>query len=151
MTSETQNLDAPPLDNLDDAFTLPEPYSTDERALRWHTEIVDRMRREAAGIPMNTAQILLMERIAFFYVVNKYKEWNEGGVSGRELKDMNSAFLSMLDTFNRLLEKHNDKVAKENMGKIEGIINEILPMVSNEGERKRIQSFLINSFATLEY
>lgn len=144
--SQLNPLDAPPLDALDDAFALPEPYADDERIVRWHTEIVTRLRREAAGIPMTTAQTMLMERIAFFYVVMRYKEFNEGGISPRELKDNNSAFLSMLDSFNKLLEKHNDKVIGEMMGKVMGILSDRMSMITDATERQALRRALAEDF-----
>lgn len=142
-------LDAPPLDELEDVFALPEPYASDERIQRWHTEIITRLRREAAGVPMTTAQTMLMERIAFFYIVMRFKEYSEGGISARELKDNNSAFLSMLDSFNKLLEKHNDKILHDVILQVTKILMDALPIISDEKERMAMRRRLQEDFASI--
>jgi hypothetical protein len=148
--TELQDLDAPPTNRLEDIFTLPEEYAQDERIVRWYDEIVTRMRREAAGVPMNTTQQLLLERIAFFYVRMRHKEMLDGGFTLRDQKEMTASLQTSLDSFNRLLEKNSDKVHKENLGRILGIMNEILPMISDKSEQTRIRTHLIAAFKEME-
>lgn len=143
---ELRDLDAPPIDRLAESFVLPDGFLEDERVVAWYDEIVLRLRREAAGVQMNTIQQLLLERIAYSYAAMRRYELEEN-VNPRTHKDMMGVFQSLSDTFNRLLEKNNDKVHKENIGKIYGALNELLPLISDERERKEFQKGLIDLLA----
>ncbi len=93
-------------EELDAAFTLPDAVEDNNlRAL--YEVIVARMRTEASHLPMNTVQMLLIERIAYNYIVLKAKENNEMGgfASANVQKDYNTFWLSMTAEFNRLLGK----------------------------------------------
>lgn len=99
------------LEDLDAAFDLPDDAVPDPRLRGLYEVLVHRMREEAKHLPMNTVQQLLIERIAFNYVVLRSKERGElGGFAHSTVqKDYNTFWLSMTAEFNRLL------------GKVEGI------------------------------
>jgi hypothetical protein len=71
--SDQRDPDGPPADVMDVAFTVPAHIA----GTKWepvYNEMLDRMRREASGLTMNTVQILLIERIARFYVDMRLRE-----------------------------------------------------------------------------
>lgn len=96
-----------PLDSLDLAFRLPD--NIEDANLRQLYEIlVVRMRRESAHLPMNTVQQLLIERIAYNYIVMRWKEMqpvgNDGGFQhATQQKEYNTFWLSMTQEFNKQL------------------------------------------------
>jgi len=94
------------LRDLDAAFELPDVV-TDEKLRGLYEVLVARMRNEARHLPMNTVQQLLIERIAFNYIVLRSKERGElGGFAHSNVqKDYNSFWLGMTAEFNRLLGK----------------------------------------------
>ena len=68
---------------LDGAFYLPE-HIEDTNLRQLYEVLVSRMRREAATLPMNTVQQLLIERIAYNYIVMREKERSEERRVGKE-------------------------------------------------------------------
>ncbi len=94
------------LDDLDAAFELPRAVE-DPKLRSLYEVIVHRMRAEAAHLPMNTVQQLLIERIAANYIVLRSKEDGQLGGFGTAAaqKDYNSFWLAMTSEFNRLLGK----------------------------------------------
>lgn len=95
---------------MDEAFTLPDSV-TDPKLRALYEVLVARLRQEAEHLPMNTVQQLLIERIAYNYIVLRSKERGElGGFAHSAIqKDFNTFWLSMTQEFNRML------------GKVEGI------------------------------
>lgn len=132
-------------DALADLFTLPAPYSDNEQVARWYREIIVRMQREAAGLPMQVNQIQLLERIAFFYAVMRYRELN-GEFNERTLKETTSLFLSMFDTFSRSIEKHKDQILRDTIISIQEVIRKVLETVSDDDLRKQLNRAFIEGF-----
>ncbi len=97
------------LRSLDAAFELPDVV-TDPKLRGLYEVLVARMRDEAAHLPMTTIQQLLIERIAFNYIVLRAKERGElGGFSHANIqKDYNTFWLQMTAEFNKLLGKSGE-------------------------------------------
>lgn len=142
-----RDLDAPPANGLDGIFVLPENIASDARILGWYNEMVTQLRREAAGIPMKAAQYTLMERIAFMYANMRHQEFTNPEMSDRQRQANIDAWQKMLDQFNRLLEKHNDKVVSEMMVKVMNILKERLAIVTDPVERQALRRALAEDFA----
>jgi hypothetical protein len=143
-------LDGPPIeDGLAAAFELPQAIQDSARMLNLHSEVVSRLRREAAGLPMNTVQLLLLERIATFYVQVKMRELE--GVAVRELRELNSFWLSMTQEFNRLLTASQDKLREQLFTDIQAILNDaIKENVTDQDVRKNLRRTLAENFASLD-
>ncbi len=94
------------LDSLDVAFELSE-LIVDPKLRGLYEVLIARMRDEAKHLPMNTVQQLLIERIAYNYIVLRYKERGElGGFNNTNVQqDLNTFWLSMTQEFNRMLGK----------------------------------------------
>lgn len=72
--------------------------------------LVEKMRKEAEHIPMNTVQLLQLERIAKNYVILRIKEDfqignKEGFLSAAMQKDFNTFWLNTTHEFNNMLLK----------------------------------------------
>lgn len=146
--SDTSPLDGPPVDGLDRAFQLPEGMDGELGAL--HQEIVLRLRREAAGIPMNTVQQLLMERIATSYVQAKQRE-EQGVLTLRDIKDQNAAWLSMTQEFNKLLQASQDKLREALFSEIQKVMQSALDETVTDPEiMKNLRRRLAEGFANIE-
>lgn len=130
---------------LADLFALPEPYASDERSIRWHEEIIHRMQRESSGLPMQINQIQLMERIAFFYVVMRYREFHGDAeqIDPKALEATNKPWLQMFDTFSRSIEKHKDAVLRDTVLKIQDVIKAVLNSVEDVDQRKELNRKLV--------
>lgn len=143
-------LDDAPADAMEDIFTLPESIASDERIQRWYSEMVTRLRREAQGVPMKTAQYTLMERIAFFYANMRYQEFHNDSMTSREKMQNIQAWQSMLEMFNRMLEKHNDKLVREMLIKVQQILKDALPIVADSSDRANLRRKLQEEFASID-
>ena len=123
------------LDSLDAAFTLPEWVTEDTRLRALYEVIVARMRRESEGVPMNTIQTLLMERIALNYIVMKARE--EGTLntlSAAAQKDHQTWWLAMTAQFNKQLNKATETEYKDRL--LREVVNVIVSVLSKVEDPK---------------
>jgi hypothetical protein len=117
------------LDSLDDAFILPPEITSDSRLHRLYEVIVSRMRRESDGVPMNTIQTLLMERIALNYIVMKAREQGLlNPLSAAAQKDHQTWWLAMTAQFNKQLNKATEQEYKDKL--FREVINVIVSVLS---------------------
>lgn len=124
-----------PAESLDKAFTLPE-WMNDEDLKYVYEVIVIRMRREAAHIPMNTVQQLLIERIALNYIVMKYREskplGNEQGFQhAGVIKDWNTFWLASTREFADLLVKFKPSDREGVLHQVKEVITEVLGTIED--------------------
>lgn len=135
---------------LDDAFHLPE--NIDDARLRGLYEVlVARMRREAADLPMNTVQQLLIERIAYNYIV--MRDFEAGGrfSTASAQKDFNTFWLSMTQEFNRMLTKAETMSGNERKAMLKQIQTLILTTVDKSvSDPKTRSNLLVNMAAAFE-
>lgn len=143
-------LDAAPPDDLAEAFRLPESVLSDDSLVTLHANIVTRLRREAAGMPMNTVQQLLLERIAMNYVVLKQKERTGGFTTPAQQKDFNTFWLSMTQEFNKLLMANEDKRREAMLMEIQSIVVQATELVMDKEQRQNVRRFLQEQFAAIE-
>lgn len=146
MTASSSPLDAPPAQGLTRAFQLPDEIVEDDELLGLYNEIVDRLRRESAGLSMNTVQQLLLERIANFYVQIKFKEAN--GSSIREVKDFNAFWLTMTQEFNRLLIASQAQLLDAQRSEINKIITSAVELIEDAENRRLVRRSLAEGFAS---
>lgn len=93
-------------DSLDGAFELPTFVTENPRLHQLHGAIVRRLRKEAEGLPMDTIQTLLLERIAFNYIVMKAREMGFLDMgNARAQKDFQTFWLAMTNQFSKNLQK----------------------------------------------
>lgn len=148
--STVRDLDAAPVDALADVLEVPAHIV----GSKWEpifVEILSRMQREASGLSLGTVQVLLMERIARFYVDMRYREEN-GQIqllSIKEQKEFNSFWLSMTAEFNKQLLNSQEKLRDALILEMQGILMNRLPMVTDELERKNLRKALAEDFSRL--
>lgn len=140
------------LDDLDAAFELPE-HVEDEKLRHLYEVLVHRMRDEAKNLPMNTVQQLLIERIAYNYIVLRAKERGElGGFAHANVqKDFNAFWLSMTQEFNRMLGKTEAMNGNERKAMLREIQQIIVNTVSaSVNDPKTRSDLLVNMAAAFE-
>ncbi len=137
------------LSALDGAFTLPD--TIDDPGLRSLYEVlIARMREEAKHLPMNTVQQLLIERIAYNYIVLRSKERGElGGFGSTSVqKDFNTFWLSMTQEFNRMLGKGGEPLsASERKALLREMQTIIVNTVSDAVSDAKSRGALLETFA----
>lgn len=117
-----------------------------ERYTRLYDEMIDHLRAEAAGLPMNTLQEILIERIASTYVTIRYREDNESWKGTRQQKEFNDYWLDLTKEFNKLLKSGTDEILEKRMIEVENALFEALPMITNKEERQAMRMFLGEKF-----
>jgi len=136
------------LNSLDSAFTLPEQVTADSTLQHLYEVIVDRMRRESEGVPMNTIQTLLMERIALNYIVMKAREQGLlNPLSAAAQKDHQTWWLAMTAQFNKQLNKateqeYKDKILRE----VTNVIVSVLSKVEDPKLKLQLKNDLMSGF-----
>jgi hypothetical protein len=126
-------------EDLDRAFELTQLVS-DENLRGLYEVLVHRMREESTHVSLNTAQQLLLERIATNYVLLKAREGipigDAGGFEhGTALKDFNTYFLSMLREFNAQLQRAGANDRDATVERVRQIIISELQSVEDPGLR----------------
>ncbi len=136
------------LTDLDAAFEIPDVI-TDPKLRQLYEVLVARMTAEARGLPMNTVQLLLIERIAYNYIVMRAKERGElGGFAHTNVqKDFNSFWLTMTAEFNRMLGKVERLDGSEKRAFMREMQNIIVSTLSSVGDPKT-RAELMEKFAT---
>lgn len=138
--------------DLDAAFELPDIIEdTKLRAL--YEVLVHRMRDEARAMPMNTVQQLLIERIAYNYIVLRSKERGDlGGFAHATVqKDFNTFWLTMTAEFNKTLGKSTPMNAADRkvlMKEMQQIIVSTLATVSDPRVRNELMEKMAVAFET---
>jgi hypothetical protein len=136
------------LDSLDDAFTLPPELVDNPRLQRLYEVIVSRMRRESQGVPMNTIQTLLMERIALNYIVMKAREQGLiNPLSVAAQKDHQTWWLAMTAQFNKQLNKATEMEVKEKiLLEVTNVIINVLSKVPDPKLKLQLKQDLMAGF-----
>jgi len=136
-------LDAAPVDKLAPAFELPayigEHPDFGERLRGIHDEVVERLRREAMGLPMDTVQQLLIERIALIYIQIRYHEYANKWDSVNQQKELNNYWATITTEFSRLLANHEDKLREALFEEISGVVNDAIKGIEDEETRKALR------------
>ena len=136
------------LDSLDGAFTLPQELVDDARLHRLYEVIVARMRRESEGVPMNTIQTLLMERIALNYIVMKAREQGIlNPLSVAAQKDHQTWWLAMTAQFNKQLNKATEQEYKDKLlREVTGVIISVLSKIEDPKLKLQLKNDLMAGF-----
>lgn len=135
------------LSMLDDAFDLPESAVPQERYRMLYQVIVHRLLEESQNVPMNTAQLLLIERIAANYIYIKVKE--AGGIENLNplaQDKMNTYFLATLAQFQKMLAKATAQEDREStLREVRDIIVRVMKS-SNNPAKQEVLNELIAEF-----
>jgi len=142
-------LDGAPVDHdLDRAFRLPSYIREDQELVELYNTLVHRLRREASGLPMNTLQMILIERQASFYVQIKYKEDHQN-FSPNQQKEFNVYWLDLTKEFNRLLSQSEDKIREALLGEIAAMTQDVAAGIEDDAIRRKVRLALSEGFANI--
>jgi hypothetical protein len=135
--------------NLDGAFYLPDAID-DTRLRDLYEVLIARMRHEAKDLPMNTVQQLLIERIAYNYIILRVKETGDlgGFATTAAQKDFNTFWLSMTQEFNRMLSKAETMTGNERKTMLREVQRLIVTSVNQAVTDPRTRSNLLTSMAS---
>ena len=129
---------------LDDAFDLPESAVPEERYRMLYQVIVHRLLEESQNVPMNTAQLLLIERIAANYIYIKVRE--SGGIENMNplaQDKMNTYFLATLAQFQKMLAKATAQEDREStLREVRDIIVKAFKSSNSPAKQEALQDLL---------
>lgn len=143
-------LDSAPPDRMGYAFTPPPHIREHMELSELFDEIVERMRREAEGIPLETNQLLLLSKIAVDFVEMKYRdETGWGGTNAR--KDANAQWLAMMAEWRQVLKDNKEKISEQIVADFVRITNEVVKKIKDDTDRKTVALFLKEEYAAKGY
>jgi hypothetical protein len=146
----TDPLDAAPVDRMAYAFTPPAHIREHEELNELFEEIVERMRREAEGIPLETNQLLLLSQIATDFVEMKYRD--ETGWQGTNArKDAKAQWISLMAEWRQVLKDNKEKISEQIVADFIKITNEAMKKVKDNDDRKTALRFMKEQFAAKGY
>ncbi len=132
---------------LDGAFDLPESAVPDIKFRMLYQVIVERLLQESQNVPMNTAQLLLIERIAANYIYIKVRE--SGGIDNINplaQDKMNTYFLATLAQFQKMLAKATAQEDREQtLREVRDIIVRVAK-TSNSPAKQEVLQELVEEF-----
>lgn len=134
-------------DALEAAFELPEDLPKKYHDL--HTEILTRLRNEARTVSMNMVQTLIMERIAYFFVIMKFKE-STSEIGLKEQKETLEFWLKTSVEFNRMLQASEAKSRTTYLVEIQNILRHSLKKVSDPETRRALAMEWNEEFARID-
>jgi len=134
--------------DLDAAFDLPERFDANPEMVELYSTVVSNLRSEARGIPMNTVQTLLLERIAFYYVSLKMAE-RDGELTPTQLKDLTKFWLDMTVEFNKQLAAGHEKLREALLMQISEMVMEKLSFIPDRDTKTQLVLALKEGFAEM--
>lgn len=146
----TNPLDAPPDDELARAYRLPDVIAADPELLALYQTLVSRLRAEALGLPLTTAQYLLIERIATKYVIIRYREQN-GWLGVNAEKDTNQQWLDLLKEWNRVLASSQEQMRAALLEQVTKIALDAVGFIKDTEDRQNVRRHFQEQFAAIGY
>lgn len=133
---------------LEAAFELPESAVDSLNFRMLHTALVQKLLDEAKNIPMQTAQYILIERIATTYIYIKYKEADGfDGLNPIAQDKQNVYLLSLLAQFQKMLSKATAQEDRENtLREVRDIIVRVFKSSNNDSAKKEAFAELLEEF-----
>lgn len=106
---------------LERAFEL--PAIIEDNGLReLYITLIERMQAESAHLPMTTVQHLLIERIAYNYVVMRWYEMEDRFQHSKAQREFNHFWLEMTKEFNRQMRRGDDETRLVLVQRVFGVI-----------------------------
>jgi hypothetical protein len=137
--------------DLDPIFETPEWLPAKQKVV--YEILVARMRRESAGLPMNTLMQVLIERIALGYATLRLREGKplgdrEGFADASQAKDVNAFFLRAMKEFNdQLYRATSQQPGEQFMQRLKAVLVDALSKISDTGTRNEVRGILVDALA----
>lgn len=144
-------LDSAPVDRMAYAFNPPAHIREHAELNELFEEIVQRMRHEAEGIPMETNQLLLLAQIAMDFVEMKYRDETATWVGTNARKDAKGQWISLMAEWRQVLKDNKEKISEQIVADFVKITNEAMKKVKDNDDRKTAMLFMKEQFASKGY
>jgi hypothetical protein len=131
------------------AFRLPSFIAENPELADLFDVTVTRLRSEASGLPMNTVQLMLMERIATFYVTIKYREDANEWSGVNQQKEFNAYWLSLTTEFNNILQKNDDSLRQAMLLEIQSVVMDAIKAIDDPEQRRKVRLSVAEGLAAI--
>lgn len=112
--------------------------------------LVRSLRRDSSGLPLDMAQMMLIERIASTYMrVSWYQ--SEGGMTDNQLDKLNEMYLKYTTQFQRVLQASDEVLRQDLLQKMLVITTDAVKLISSDDDRKAVRRHFQEKFAALGY
>lgn len=108
------------------------------------------LQRDASGLPLDSAQRQLIERIATVYVRWKWAEAT-GSLSENQRDMLHKQYLGMLTQFQRVLLASEEVLRQDLIAKFSKIFVGIPEIIQDDDTRKKVRSFIREQTAALGF
>lgn len=147
--ANTNPLDAAPETALDALLGLPEHLRGQTKYEEMYTEVTERLRQEAAGLPMNTLQQVLIERIASTYVTIRWREDSNTWKGVTQQRELNTYWLDLTKEFNKQLHAGETALRDNLLMQVHSIIRKGLDEVDDVDTRRTLHRLYTEEFSQL--
>ncbi len=144
-------LDSAPANGMAYAYTPPAHIREHAELNALFEEIVERMRHEAEGIPMETNQILLLSQIAVDFVEMKYRDETSSWVGTNARKDAKAQWIALMAEWRQVLKDNKEKISEKIVADFIKITNDAMKQIENDEDRRRAMRFAKEKFAASGY
>lgn len=135
---------------LDQLFQPPSEIALHPEWVERYDSLVLRLQRDANGLPMDMAQKMLIERQASTYIRLLWYQ-TEGGMSERQLIEMNKLYLAYTAQFQKVLQASDEVLRQDMVNKFSEIVQEIPKLIQSDTDRKRVFHFIREQFQSLGF
>lgn len=125
---------------------LPTELREDPKWADLRNEVMTSLREDSKGLPMNTSQNMLLERIATFYVVMRKRESEGEKLSFQDIRQNQTQWVALLQELNKQLQVNQDQLRSEMIKTILKIIQDAVTMVEDERIREDLRKTLQEKF-----
>ena len=117
-------------------FSVPDVIRGNEEWESLFHDQVRRLRRDSQGLPLDTLQIQLIERVSTLYIRLKWAE-TMGGLTPNQLNMLNDQYLKFVTQFQRVLQASDEALRQDLLQKMEKIAVKAVEII-RELRRPRI-------------
>lgn len=103
-----------------------------------YNSIIDRLRIEAAGLPMNTVQVMMIDRIATTFVFLRQAEAAPGSIPAVKQSELNKSLIAMFKDFNSMLVISGDKYRENLIQKVGKAVLSGLKLIRDSEDRAAV-------------
>ena len=147
--TDITSMNTPPSD-LEAAFRLPLILQDDPMYVGIYNDMMERLQREASGVPMTTLQKLLMERITSLYVTIRWREDNDTWRGVSQQKEFNTYWLDLTKEFNRLLTNNEDQLRDELLRQVQQVVNDAVGQIPDDKIKQNVRKRLATGFREIQ-
>lgn len=129
-------------------FAPPSEIAGNAEWVSLYEAMVTGLRRDAAGLPLDMAQTLLIERQATTYIRLKWYEVN-GGMSTAQLAKLDETYLKHVTQFQKILSSSDEALRQDLLLKTMDIAEAAVELFEDKEIRNKLRQHFKGSYAQM--